>query len=288
MAVAALVVLSITGVGELSVSPWPPAGPSWQGWPSPTVWAPALALGSLALFCLEGPTGGSAPASGEGRGIAVPAVLVVVATLALATALPALPWALPIHPTEGARWLDFVRGLAEALGERGGLTIFEMEGLVASTLAAVLLGGAMATARAGLAASRQLRPGPSPSVLTATLVMGGLAVAAGLVVSRSTAGAATLIPGVIGVTLVLVSGVLRMGGARAPKILGGIVHLGWIALGIALVWWSTEALPDHRFVTLCRVVGWIGIVAAGLLTLRGPAGSPDDPKPLERDGAGRL
>jgi hypothetical protein len=274
-AVTILVLAAAAGLGEPAVGVLPPAGPSWSaglGLRTLVDWAPALALGAFGLFALGsvGPVG-DAPASTDdavapGRvALAVPAILVVVATVALATALPALAWIVPVQGAEGAQLTVFVRGVAEAIGERAGLTIFEVEGAVASTVVGVLLGGAVATAGAGVAALDRLSPRPAPPLVRTLALAAVLVVAAFLVVSRKTAGAAALVPGVVGITLVLGSGLGRL--VPTQEIgpwLGRGAHLGWTALGAALVWAAVEPLPSHPFVTLCTVLGLGVVLAAGL------------------------
>lgn len=298
LAVGLLVILGLVGMlgpAELAVAALPPAGPSWSAWPSVAAWAPALALGSLGLFALDGPVVGAAQARAEGRRIAAPALVVVTATLALASALPALGWISPLHGAAGAQWLGFVRGVAESLGEIAGLTIFEVEGAVASGLVGLLLAGAMVTASVAAAAATRLWPGVRSASLasgrTTGLVLGVLFVAGLLVVSRKTAGAAALVPGVVGVTLVLGSGLLRLaprepGAAVGPRAAGLLAHLGWTALAAALVWAAVDPLPSHPFVLLCTVVGFAVVLGAGLAGLavapRGPIGkaaAPDSDPP---------
>ncbi|MEM9458295.1 MAG: hypothetical protein AAGF11_29230 [Myxococcota bacterium] len=287
LAVVAVVVIGLGGaggaggVGELAVG-LGPSGPSWSTWPSLTVWAPALALGALVLFGFEGP-----PPSAL-RAITVPAVFVVVGTVSLAAALPALLWALPMHPVYGARLPALVRGVAEALGEPLGLTIFEVEGSVASVVVVVLLGGAIATGAAAKAAIDRLAPRPRPWGVGALLGVLVLAAAAALVISRKTAGAVALVPGVIGLTLVLGSSMQQIADAGARSWPGRLVHLGWVALGVALVVASVEPLVTNTFVIAYAVVGLGGVVLVGGIGLLVSRRISDDPDPLERQGTGRL
>ncbi len=261
-AVIGLVVLCIPGLGEPSVTLLP-AGPSWLPGIDLARLAPALALGSLALFALDG-TESTTSTGPDTRRIAAPAILVVVSSLALAASLPALGWALPLHPTEGLRLPGLVRGIAEAIGESRGLTIFEIEGAVASTLAAALLGGVVATARAGLAAARLLMPKGIATTGIVVVVIGILALSASMVISRKTAGGAALMPAVTGLTLVLGSGLLRICGTSWRGMPGRLVHLAWAAVGLALVWLSTAILPPSAFVTAYTTVGLIGVVAVAV------------------------
>ncbi|MCX4245979.1 hypothetical protein [Paraliomyxa miuraensis] len=296
LAVAALVLGVVSGVGDLAVGAWP-VRPSWEGGFQLAAWLPALALGALPLFGLE-LRAGEAGAAQAGRGVAVPAVVVVVGTLILATALPALRWALPWSGADGLELVPFVRGLAEAIGERHGLTIFEVEGAVASSLVALLLGGALATGAAGVAARSRLGPHGRTPVLDLASLGCVVAIAAGLVVSRKTAGAAALVPGMVGMALVLGSGLSRLA-TRAPSSkgagamgravrLGWLPHLGWTALGAALVWAAVEPLPAHPFVTLCTVAGLMIVIGAGVASAFVGRPRPDPDPTLERHGGGRL
>lgn len=281
LAVVAVVVLGLGGAGELAVG-LGPSEPAWSTWPSLTVWAPALALGALVLFGFEGP-----PPSAL-RAITVPAVLVAVGTVSLAAALSALSWALPIHPIQGARLPALVRGVADALGEPAGLTIFEVEGSVASVVVAVLIGGAIATGAAANAAIDRLAPRPRPWGGRALLGVAVLAVAAALVISRKTAGAAALVPGVIGLTLVFGSSMQQIADAGTRSWGGRLVHVGWAALGVALVGASVEPLVTNAFVVTYTVAGLGGVAlvaGAGLVT---SGRASDEPDPLERQGTGRL
>ncbi len=101
-----------------------------------------------------------------------------------------------------------------------------------------------------------------------------LALAAALVVSRKTLGAAALVPGVIGVSVVVSSSVLRLGGVRGGWV-GLVAHLGWIALGLNLVWLGTADLPLHPFVTVCTAAGLGAVLLAGLAGV----GSAEPPGP---------
>lgn len=283
LGVAGLVLAAVSGLGEPMVGLLPPAGPSWAHVPELAAWAPALALGSLGSFALDGPSSrGRAGRGGAGMiagALGGPALLVLVSTLALAGSLPALAWIAPVRGAEGAQLLTFVRGVAEAIGEPGGLTIYEVEGAVASGLVGVLLGALVSTARSGLAAVGWLGGGRRSAWRPMIAMAVVLGVAALLVLSRKTAGAAALVPGVVGITLVLGSGLVRLAARPgAPRtglgaLLGVAAHLGWTALGGALVWAAVDPLPSHPFVTLCAVVGLVVVAAAGLAGLVGTGSS---------------
>ncbi|MCB9714030.1 MAG: hypothetical protein H6712_09260, partial [Myxococcales bacterium] len=126
------------------------------------------------------------------------------------------------------------------------------------------------------------RPWTTPLALGAVVL-----VAAALVFSRKTAGASALMPGVIGMTLVLGSALLRISSARGWSIPRALAHVSWTALAGALLWAALAPLPDHWFVTLCRVVGLAGVLVAALgpFVARRPA---SEPTPLESPGSGRL
>jgi len=316
----ALGVLAVVGLGALAVGAAVkgeggpqvgvlPAGPSWMGWPSLAALAPALVLGSLGLFALEEPPaeGGAAAPRARTAMLAAPAVLVTVSTLALAAFLPALAWIFPLHGSDGL--LVFVRGVAEALGERAGLTIFEIEGAVAGALVSLLLGGAVATAGAGGAAAARLWPFPRARSVRhahAIAMVVVLVVAALLVVSRKTAGAAALVPAVVGATLVLGGSLLRLAspptGPEAPhgrshgrslgrsvgRSLGWLAPIGWATLGAGLVGAAVDPLPSHPFVVLYTVLGLLAVIAAGAAGAVGAGARPDPDPTLERRGARRL
>lgn len=274
LATVALVLAAVaSGVGTEPAVGVLPAGPSWSGWPSLAAWAPALALGALPLYALEDPAPDDGSSRARAAQLVVPAVLVVVSTLALAACLPALAWIVPVHGAEGATLPTFVRGVAEVVGETAGLTIFEVEGAVASTLVSVVLGAAMATADAGRAAMGRLSLRPRSPADTLLALLGVLGGAAALVVSRKTAGAAALVPAVVGVTLVLGGGLSRLAdrsdGSSRGAALGVIAPLGWMAVGAALVWAAVDPLPSQWFVTLCTVLGLLAVGAAGFAAAAG-------------------
>lgn len=286
ISVVVLVVATFSAGRAPVVGAWS-AGPHWGSWTDPVVWAPVLALGGLGLFALEGPAS-KTRSTGPARAIAVPAILVVVATLALAAALPALAWVFPVHGADGAALPTFVRGLAEAVDQQGGLTIFEVEGALGATLAAILMGGAAAVAGAGLAGMRRLWPAPAPDpVRPIAAVVAMVLVASALVVSRKTMGASALMPGVIGMTVVLSSALGRISSGSRPSIPSTLAHLTWTALGLVLVWSAVAPLPDHWMVTLCRWLGVGGVLTAGVGILVGRASSEGDDT-LESPGSGRL
>ena len=177
---------------------------------------------------------------------------------------------------------------------------------MASMLVCLLLAGAVATAGAGKAAALRLwarpathgrqgrssSPGGTALVVVATLVVANL-----LVVSRKTAGAAALVPGVVGTTLVLGSALLRLapsssggsgGSGAAGRSLAWLAPLGWAVLGAALVWAAVDPLPSHPFVTLCTAFGLLAVIAAGAAGAAGAGARPDPDPTLERRGARRL
>jgi hypothetical protein len=136
----------------------------------------------------------------------------------------------------------------------------------------LLLGAAVATAGVGVAARARLAVGSRSPWRTALAMAVVLGVAALLVVSRKTAGAAALVPGVVGITLVLGSGLVRLVPPRAAPILSLAAHLGWTGLGAALVWAAVDPLPSHPFVTLCTVLGLLVVAGVGLAGAVGARG----------------
>lgn len=276
MAVVLLTVMALTAGRAPEVDLWS-GGPTWAALTDLRAWAPALALGGLAIFAVPGPTDTPGPAIA--RTVAVPAILVVVTTLTVAAVLPALGWAIPFGRPSGAELPAFVLGLAEAVGERGGLSIFEVEGLLAATLAAILAGGAVAVVQAGVGTARRLAPSSEASKVTMVTALAILGIAAALVVSRKTAGAAALMPGVVGMTLVFGSALARIS-RRADRraIPGLLVHLLWTVAAGALVWASIAPLAtEHWFVIGTAILGFVAVFAAGVspLLVRPSAGKLD-------------
>jgi hypothetical protein len=103
-----------------------------------------------------------------------------------------------------------------------------------------------------------------------------------------------LVPGVVGTTLVLGSALLRLvpppsaGSGTSGRSLAWLAPLAWAVLGAALVWAAVDPLPSHPFVTLCTVVGLLGVIAAGAAGAAGAGARPDPDPTLERRGTRRL
>ncbi len=290
-AVAGVVVAAVAAGGIFTVGA-APLQPVIGSWSSLVDWAPMLALPGAAIFALDLGSGrGAAHASGSRSAttsVVVSSVAVVVATVALAAALPALSWMFPVGSTGGAQLPTFARGLAEAVGEVGGLTIFEVEGAVAATLVAVALGGLLGVASLGLSITRRIWPGDGHGWVRIGAAVATLAVACALVVSRKTVGGSALVPGVVGMTLVLGSALPWISARRAAGGLSLVAHVGWAALGGALVWAAVDPLPQHPFVTLCTVAGLLAVVAAAVPPLLRQSPRTSSTSPLEHDGSGRL
>lgn len=250
------------------------SGPPWSSLLDPLPWMPALVLAGAGMFALaEPPAAGAASGAARGRGLGTLAVamLAIVTVVGVASSLPALDWIAVVGP-DGARLPRFVRGAADAYGE-GTLTVFEVEGVIAASLAAVLLGAAVALVRVTGGAAQRLSPGPA--WVTPAAIATGLAIAAAFVVSRKTSGAAALMPTVVGMTLVLGSSLVRISRPGKSTPLSLVIHLTWSALGVALAW---LAVAPHRSEPLVMVYAGVGVavmLTAAVLCAR--------PGRLERD-----
>ena len=256
-----------------------PSAPTSSWW-NPVAYAPLLVLlTGLPRFeraALEEP---SVPEPAPGLwGRRVAWALVAVACVSVATRLSSLHWVRPSlwgSPEQGLPFQAFVAGLAEAIGERWGLHILEVEGVVAcavavalsSTIAAGLLAGAEVGGRfgwrsAGTDSAKRRSGGMGLLTLTAVAVF-----AAALIVSRKTLGGAALVPGAVGLLLVLSSTWLLQHRAapssRARWWRAEVAHLGWVGLAVVMVLASMQrAETGHPFVLLCAALGLLAALAA--------------------------
>lgn len=224
------------------------------------------------------PPAGSVGSPRWGRLVPIP---LLVATLLVAGGLSASTWVTPhVGIGEGLPLARWVEGLADTLAGTWGLSIGEIEGAIAATGVAILLAMAVALSSTVGALTHAAWPEIGGRKLARLAPLAGLVlVAAALVVSRKTEGAATLVPGAIGLCLVLQSGLaclarVRLGGARATAVL---VHVAWTALGMALVVESFRmAEAPHPFVLLTTAAG-LSAALAGLslaVSTRRRGGSP--------------
>lgn len=288
-----LLLLLVLGAGGALHVALVERAPAWSEPWSPRDWLPALALWGGALGWVA--HGAPSPQRATAR---VPAIAVVVGTLGVAAWVRADAWVRPaLGDTAQALALeDFVLAAADAVGERAGLSIEEVEGATAAIVLALLVGALWSWAHTAGATAQRLWPFSAWGRRLGTL--GVLAVSAALVVSRKTDGAAALVPAAMATIFVLGSGlslVASRGAAPATRPFAhgsghgsghesgharwqlgwrGVWHVAWVAFGIVLVWRSLAGLPAHEFVTLCRVVALTTL--AGSLSLLAVAAPKDD------------
>lgn len=263
-----------------------PALPTSSWW-TPLAYAPLLILlTGLPRFERAGLADPSVPEPAPGLwGRRVAWAFVAVTCVSVASRLSSLDWVRPSlwgSSEQGLPLQAFVAGAAEAIGERWGLHILEIEGMVASAVAVALL----ATIAAGLLAGaevgrrfgwRSTRTDPASlrsrgmGLLTLTAVA---VFAAALIVSRKTLGGAALIPGAVGLLLVLSSTWLlqhRAAPSSGVRWWGAaLAHLGWVAVAVVMLLASMQrAETGHPFVLLCGALGLVAALAA--LSVRPPS-----------------
>jgi hypothetical protein len=196
--------------------------------------------------------------AGEHWSARIGAFAIAVVVLLIATHLSALDFIAPqlYGEVDGELALQrFVAGAAEAMGERFGLTILEVEGAIASAIVAGLLGGLAHALRVAGHAARGLQ-------VTRTGLWGILVVAlaaAAIVVSRKTLGGAALMPGAIGLTLVLHGG-LQVLSAR-PRRFALPLLVGSVLVALVCIWHGAASVDPHPFVLLCAVAGGLAALA---------------------------
>ena len=234
---------------------------------TPWAWLPVLlVVGGLPRFIRAGGRGDRLPRSVGPRAVAI---LVALAAVLVAAHPSALDWVNPdLFGAQDLSLERWVQGAAEAVGERAGLDIFEVEGAVAAGLLSLLVGAAAGLTRTAGLAGLAAWPGRGVS-LRGKLAVGVLAVvlvAAALVVSRKTAGASALVPGAIGLTLVLQSGLACLRGAGTLRWPGRLTHVAWVGLAVWLVLspWSEDG-AIHPFVLLCTIVGLLAALSGAAL-----------------------
>ncbi|MEM6294562.1 MAG: hypothetical protein AAGA54_25030 [Myxococcota bacterium] len=185
-------------------------------------------------------------------------VAVLLGTAGVAAVVARLRWAVPDLVGVDASGLEsWVLGLADLLARTRGLDVFEAEhGIAAMTVA--LLGGAVLAIFGRAATSLAERgPGLERVPAPARVVVAGVAIfalAAALIFSRKTFGAATLVPGAIGLTAVLHSGVawVRRGGPLSAGVL--LVTVG-VAATLSYGSIARSSHPSNGFVLLFASVG---------------------------------
>jgi hypothetical protein len=218
------------------------------------------------------------PAAARGW-IAAAFVPAAVATLAAAAHLGLGPQLVPdLAGSRGDLALErMVMALADRVHARLDLDALEAEGAVASALAIVLVGLVVALGRAVVLADALARARASTGAGSRALVV-WLVVAAALVVSRKTLGAATLVPGAFGIGIVLGSGLATLARRDRPRVREILEHGGSVALAVALVWsGATHApAPEHPFVWLTTLAGLAAAILGVAMLWRPDArgGSP--------------
>ncbi len=199
-----------------------------------------------------------------GAGTAWGALALLAATVAAVRSLARLEWISPVlRPTpEGTQPLErWIIGAGDLLARARGMDVLETEHGIAAMIVAVLAGGALAIlARAATSVAEHAPPlqrlAPALRVPLAGLAI--LAVAAALVWSRKTFGGATLVPGAIGLTVVLHSGlawVRQRGLVRACLLVVAVA----LAAGLFLHSVSTGSNPDSAWV---QGFAWVGVLGA--------------------------
>ncbi|MGH1347381.1 MAG: hypothetical protein ACRBN8_37815 [Nannocystales bacterium] len=234
------------GVGGARIWETGGAGP-WSAW-----W-PALLL-------LAGMPEIRARAAGAGTSWTV--AVLVVATAAVAATVAHSAWIVPqIGAGSGQPLERWILGAADVLSMARGLDVFEAEHGIASMVVAVLAGGSLAiVARAGVSVAQHsppLRSAPQ-RVRVPVAVVAIVAAAASFIWSRKTLGGATLLPGAIGLTVVLHSG---LAWARSRSPLRGVLLVGSTILS-AWLWVAAVQNATHPSNGYVLVVSGLGVLVS--------------------------
>lgn len=211
-------------------------------------------------------------ARAAGAGTTWTAAAMVVATSAVAATVARSGWITPeIAVQAGQPLKTWIVGAADVLSTARGLDVFEAEHGIAAMVVAVLSGGALAiVARAGASIAQHAPPLQRAAGWTRVpLAVAAIGLtAASFVWSRKTFAGATLVPGAIGLTVVLHSG-LAWARSRSPLrgglLVGSAVLSAW--LWISSIQAATHA--DNPYVLTVSGVGAL-ISLLGLLFLRRP------------------
>ncbi len=190
--------------------------------------------------------------------------LLVIGTAAVAASVARLRWSAPDLRWHADGTLPFeawIIGAGDVLSGARGMDVFETEHGIAAMLVALLAGGAWAVlSRAATSLAENvpvLRDRPDRvRIPVVSLLL--IATAVSLTVSRKTFGGATLVPGAIGLTVVLHSG-LAWARHRTPW--RGVV-LAASCLGVAFLWLhgiGQSTAPDHVWP---KIYGAAGILAS--------------------------
>jgi hypothetical protein len=270
----ALVLLAWIGSGaSLQVAAFERVAGVPEGF-SPRAWLPALALFGGALAWV-----GAGPSSPRSAWARWPAAAIAAGTFGVAASVGADAWIRPDLAGDAMHLplQAFVASAAEATGERMGLSILEVEGAVAAVVLALVAAAAISWTAAAGSAGERLVPAASTGRLVGLLVP---AVAAALVVSRKTDGAAALMPAAMAAIFVLGSGLSLVARLRADPSARGprALHALGIAAAVWLAYASTADLPAHAFVVLCSAVGLLTLLGGlALLSTPRPPSRPDAP-----------
>lgn len=247
-ALSAVVVLAfeaapgVGGVGLLE------SGLPAAGW---TAWLPALLVfaGMPEIRARAGVSGS-----------AWTGVAMLAATAAVAASVARLGWSVPElrWGSDGTQPLEtWIIGAGDLLARARGLDVLQAEHGVAAMLVAMLTGGAWAiltraSTSLALAAPWVRDRGDRVRIPIAGLVL--VLTAASLAVSRKTFGGATLVPGAIGLTVVLHSG---LAWARHRTAWRGVL-LAASALLVAWLWLDAvghSSAPSHLWPKIYAAVG---------------------------------
>ena len=213
---------SAAGVGSVGLVEQGGGG-SWLGW------LPAMLL-------LAGMP--ELRARAAGAGVSWTSAVLVVTIAAVAASVAHLRWIVPslsATPTGDAPMEAWIIGAGDLLARARGMDVFETEHGIAAMVVALLAGGAWSILGRAATSLADHLPGvrAKPEALRVPLVAGLLfATAVWFAYSRKTFGGATLVPGAIGLTVVLHSG---LAWARRRTLLRG-VFLAVSALGVAGLW----------------------------------------------------
>lgn len=208
-------------------------------------------------------------ARAAGAGTTWTAAAIVVATAAVAASVAHSGWMVPQLGLGAGQPLErWIVGAADVLSTARGLDVFEAEHGIAAMIVALLAGGVLAiVARAAVSIAQHspvLQPVPE-RVRVPLAVIAIAAAAASFVWSRKTLGGATLVPGAIGLTVVLHSG-LAWARSRTPLrgalLVGSTILSSW--LWISSVQDATH--PDNGYVLLVACLGAL-VSLCGLLFL---------------------
>ncbi len=238
--------------------------PGWLLPDSPAPWLP------VAVVAFAAWAGGRGPRSGASV-TWLGAAAVAVGTLAVGRTVAADAWVRPdlAGSADALPLSTWVRQLAETIGERAGLSIFEVESVIAC-IAVAIVAGALVGMLSGVTAI--VGPTRRRDGLLASL--GVVAVACALVVSRKTAGGTALVPVAMAAATVLSSGLWAWSGSRS--LWRAAMHALVVALALLVTLRTVGDLPSHLFVTLCTVVS-VAVLLGGLVLSRRTETPPSDP-----------